>query len=354
MKTGRNLESLMTELKRQQASKVDLIAMIRDLSLITPGGVVELNMPGHGSFPLRPLAHRQIAAHTNIPQRYYDRMLADDSSLLLTNVNHWFGKDGGRRMIRTLDNEVRAVLSDRYQRIEHLEIANVVLPVLAEYPDLRIESCEVTDARLYIKAVNPRVTGEVRKGDVVQAGVCIANSETGLGALSVKPLVFTLACLNGMIIEDQTYQRRHVGARADERDEAVYAMLSDETKAADDKAILLKVRDVVRASLDEARFAATLDRMKAAAEGQTIDPRDVNAAVEVLASKIDLSAIEARGILGHLFSGGSLSQWGVVSAITRFAQDVESYDRSTELEALGGKVLDFTQKEWREVAEATA
>ena len=48
--------------------------------------------------------------------------------------------------------------------------------------------------------------------------------------------------------------------------------------------------------------------------------------------------IEASGILGHLAAGGNLSRWGFANAVTRYAQDVESYDRATELEKLGGKL----------------
>jgi hypothetical protein len=38
-----------------------------------------------------------------------------------------------------------------------------------------------------------------------------------------------------------------------------------------------------------------------------------------------------------------LSQWGLVNAITRTSQDVTDYDRATELERLGGVVLDMAQ-----------
>ncbi len=37
-------------------------------------------------------------------------------------------------------------------------------------------------------------------------------------------------------------------------------------------------------------------------------------------------------------------------ADTRAAHDVESYDRSIELETIGGRVLELTSAEWRQVA----
>ena len=40
-------------------------------------------------------------------------------------------------MVRTLDGEARALLSDRYHRIDNEEIAEMVLPVLMEIEGLR-------------------------------------------------------------------------------------------------------------------------------------------------------------------------------------------------------------------------
>jgi len=51
----------------------------------------------------------------------------------------------------------------------------------------RIESCELTDTRMYIKVVNERIQTEVVPGDIVQAGILISNSEVGMGSVSVKP-----------------------------------------------------------------------------------------------------------------------------------------------------------------------
>jgi hypothetical protein len=47
-----------------------------------------------------------------------------------------------------------------------------------------------------------------------------------------------------------------------------------------------------------------------------------------------------------------MSQWGLANAVTRAAQDVESYDRATELEALGGDVVILPAGEWKALASA--
>jgi len=37
-----------------------------------------------------------------------------------------------RRMVRIMDGNVRAFLSDRYRRLDHLELCTAVLPVINE------------------------------------------------------------------------------------------------------------------------------------------------------------------------------------------------------------------------------
>lgn len=350
MKTGRTITALAAELERQASAKSDFIADCRELIADQRGeGDISLAIGDERPLPVNQTAHRQLGSLTGIPAKYYDRMRSEHPDLLAASLNRWLGGMPERRMIRTMDGHVRAVLSDRYQRIDNIDVAEAILPVLSDMPGLSIASCEVTESRLYIKAVNQMVRSEVKTGDIVEAGVLITNSEIGHGAVVITPLVHRLVCLNGMTVNDARFRRNHVGSRAEIGD-ATYAMLTDETRAADDRAILLKCRDVVRGSMDEAIFGKTVERMRAATEGEKmIDPV---AGVQRLGQRVGLQEGEQKSVLRHLIEGGDLSRYGALNAITRMAQDVESYDRSTELEAVGGSILDLPASEWRAVAEA--
>jgi hypothetical protein len=44
-----------------------------------------------------------------------------------------------------------------------------------------------------------------------------------------------------------------------------------------------------------------------------------------------------------------LSRFGVINAVTRTAETVESYDRASDFEAFGGIVLNLAAVEWHEV-----
>lgn len=349
MKNGKTITELAQELDRQSRSKADFIAPTSSVFAQPAEQGIALDFADQHMLPVRDTAHGQMASVAGIPLKYYRRMLAEDPDLLSVNLNTWFGRMEDRRMVRTLDGRVRALLSDRYARIDNIDVAEAILPVLAEAPQIRIASCEVTERRLYIKAVDERVRSEAKVGDTVEAGVLITNSEVGAGALSITPMIHRLVCLNGMVLNDARFRRSHVGSRADIGD-AAYAMLTDETKQADDNAILLKARDIVKGALDAALFEKNVEKMRAAAEGETM--ADPQGAIERLSNRVGILEGERPSVLKHLIEGGDLTKWGALNAVTRAAQDVDSYDRSTELEQIGGDILNLPASEWRELAEA--
>ena len=74
--------------------------------------------------------------------------------------------------------------------------------------------------------------------------------------------------------------------------------------------------------------------------------------VEVLANRYTLNDTERAGVLRHLIIEGDLSGYGLVNAVTHYSQDVEDYDRATEFEALGGKLIELAPTEWKGLAHA--
>ena len=343
MLKGLTIRELAAKIEANKELKRDYIVPTeKSTMLVQEDKTVVLEIPDHGTFPLLPLAHDQIGGKALIPAKYYDRMLREAPELLATNVNAWHRINPARRMVRTLGGDMRAFLSDRYQRIENEEIAEAALPVLADLPGVQIVSSEVTDRRMYIHFVVPTIQGEVRRGDVVQAGGVISNSEVGQGSVSVSGLLWRLVCLNGMKTMD-TFRRHHVGRQVED-DSALWA---DDTKKADDKAVLLKVRDMVRNVVDETKFLANLQKMQGLTEGKiTGDPARV---IELLAAKVGASEAEQGGILRSLIEGGDLSAWGLLNAVTAQGHEAKSYDRAVEFEAAGGMLLDLAPTEWREV-----
>ncbi len=234
--------------------------------------------------------------------------------------------------------------------MDNHDLAAAVLPILGE-AGVTVESCDLTEKRLYIQAVNRKVLGEVKVGGTVAAGVIISNSEVGFGSLEISPLIFTLACTNGMVLRDGQMKRRHVGRRQGGESEDIFELLSNEAKDADDRALFLKVRDLTKLALEEARFREQLQRLQVAA-GNLIESKKLERVVEVTAKRFAINEDEQESILTHLINGGDLSQWGLSSAITRTAQDLQSYDRAVDFEKIGGDVIELAGRDWTSIASA--
>lgn len=345
MKQGmKSIENLYGELMRQREVRKDLIADTRSLSVFTENDISTLSIftdKDIYNFKVTDIAHRQIADRLGIPFKYYERMMNEYPQLLDENINSWLKFKAEKRMLRTLDGKLRAFLSNRYRRLDNLELVDHILPVIAQMKNCQIASCDITETHLYLKIINKSMKAEIIPGDIVQAGFVISNSEIGLGALKVEPLVYRLVCKNGMISKDYAHKKYHTGRNVEDTDNA-YELYSDETLQADDKAYFMKVQDIVSAAVDETKFLLTVDKMRQAKNIKTGDnPIET---VEVLGDKYLLNKNEKASVLRHFIMDRDFSQFGLVNAVTRTSQDVEDYNRATELERIGGTILEDSVK----------
>lgn len=342
MKQGMTIQDAAKEIMRQSQAKADYLVNTANLHMETCDGIPILRLLDEsGVDRVEPLdilttAHRQMSAYLNIPWKYYERMRQEDIGLLAQNVNTWLRKGPEQRMIRTIDGRARAFLSNRYRRIDNIDIARITLPIIQQMPDAIYESCNLSDDYMFIKVVNPRLTAEVVPGDIVQAGVVISNSETGQGAVCVQPLIYRLVCSNGMVVNEARTRRNHIG-RVTSADENLL-IYSEATLRADDKAFVMKVQDTVRAAVDEARFTKILDKLRESKD-KKLNTADLPGVVKLASSSMGITDAESEGVLQHLIEGTDYSLYGLANAVTRHSQDVESYDRASKLEEIGYQIV---------------
>lgn len=310
------------------------------------------------------VAHENIRTRLKIPAVYYNRCLEQRPELLATQINSWLHDPGyddkgkkieiGERMVRTLFGSARAVLSNRYRPLDNFDLMLALQPILDAQDDLRMESCDVTERHFYLKMVSEKLKVDKHAdgseiGDTIQAGFCIVNSEVGCSSLRVEPLVWKLSCCNGAIMADRAMRKYHVGriSNGTEGDGAAQ-FFSDATRAADDRAFFMKVKDVVEGSMSEAGFQEALETIKTGQ--QRAIQNGPQAVVDKTAKAVNLSGIEADSVLKHLAEGGDMSQWGLTNAVTAMSQEVKDYDRATELERVGGSIMQYDDVQWDRLA----
>jgi hypothetical protein len=240
----------------------------------------------------------------------------------------------------------RAWMSDKFRRLDHIEIARTLLP---EFENLGtpvdFHQAAITENRLYIRALFPLIEREIpRVGDTVRWGIEIKNSEIGSGSLTISGFVLTLSCTNGMTAS-KVLNMRHVGKREAE------GILSNEALAADDVAFWLAARDTLRATCSEAAFETVVAHLNDSAESEpVVSPV---AATKVLANEFSLTDGEQEDVMLALVRGNNLSRWGALNAVTLVAKTAESFDRQAELEGVGWNIAQLTPSAWGRIATAT-
>lgn len=312
-----------------------------------------LSIPGGGDVPLTEHAHNQLASYLDIPTAYYGRLRAGFPDLLGTNVNTLLGarSEQEQRFVRVERGQVRAVLSDRYRALDNDDLLRYILPVfepLMRYQDaLRFRQCVVTDSKLYLSVVSPRISSTIL-GDTVLAGVTLENSEIGLGAVSVFPFYEVVACTNLATMTKLGSRKRHSGAKLGDGGEDGQ-WYSDETRMVSDVAYFMQVRDLVLATFNPTTFDKMLVPMREAA-GYRVE-REPDQAVKTVANKFQLSEAEEKLVLSHFTAAGDrmANMWGLSNAVTRSAQDVKGHDRTMELQKIGGDIITLGRDEWREI-----
>ena len=361
MKTSMTPNELAVEIERQSTHKQDYIAPTNMMTMQAYDDPQELFMllGDADRFGINRYAHQQIAQHTDIPFKYYQRMMEEAPDLLVENTNHWFQNKSENRLVRTLDGNMRAYLSNRYRLMDNYDLMEAILPALSA-AGASIHSADVSDSKLYIKAVVDSMTATIpppingqRNEVAVQPGIIISNSEVGDGAIAVQPAIHTLACLNMAVWAQNALRKHHLGKRLSDDNESIQQYMSDQTKELSDAALWSQIRDIANAAMSGTMFEDIVQQLTAA-RSETFTPHNANNVVEKLTNRYGLHEVEKTGVMGYLIDGNDFSKFGLHNAVTRTGQDFDSYQRATEFEVLGGEIISLGQRDWdaliREVA----
>lgn len=372
MKSGKSLVELAQEVQRINQTKRDFVVPVAGMTAevlpeekqgeVPKVGIAFQNGERH-SFPMNPWSAGQLAGFTDIPKAYFDRIAVENPALLADNINHGFrrvetaakveGKNASR-LVRTLDGHVRGLLSSRYRILDMHDMLDAVLPIVLD-KGMEVVSSEVTDRRLYLKCLSPKLQTEVKKGDVVQHGLVISTSDVGAGSVRVEPLIWRLVCLNGMI-SSTAFRKYHVGRN--QAEEEVRELFTDKTREMADNAFWSGVKDVVLASLKRENFEQEVDRLRIAANEpiKNVDPlRVVELTMKAtgVTGEAKKNSIVAALATGN--EGAGYTQWGLINAFTRAAHsDDFSYEESIELERAAGGILTLPKSQWNVIAAKAA
>jgi hypothetical protein len=328
------------DLLRREQLKKDIIAPTKKLVLSKDRLIVNDDF----AVNLNKTAHQQIATWAKIPMNYYDRAAAVPG-LRELNVNSWFNDSDDKRLIRSIGDQGRAFLSDRFKTIDHMLIMNATMPVFQKYPDMVPTAIDMTDDRMYFQGRFPSLTGSV-VGDAVQVGFCLTNSEVGKGNFNIELMIWRLVCMNGMVTSS-ILKQRHVGRRVGGEVED-YAIYKDDTIRAELESYRLRVRDAMDDSLSDESVENLLSNLNRKAEQPVEQPI---AAIENVTKKYSLTEDEKESLMNEYMQLGHPNRWGITNAITATAQKVDA-DRAYDLEKLGNEIAFMPNDDFKNLVAA--
>jgi hypothetical protein len=347
MQSTMTMEAFLAEVTRRENAKKDLLVPPKNMLMEFDGEHLSVATET-GTFGMKETAHLQIATKLGIPKTYYDES-SKIPGLRAYNVNAWLNEDKDRRLVRVLDNDVRAILSDRFKPVDNFTILSAALPVLSGHKDLEVISSQITDARMYLQIVFPKLQSEVKVGDAMRYGITFTNSEIGMGRISIQEFLYRLVCRNGAVGQSLLRQN-HVGGKAGEVFDNA-DLYSDKTLKLYLEAFQSELSDVLRNAVTHAKLDDAVSRFKIAA-GEKIDrdPEKVEAIVENITKKYTLTKEDGKGILANLWQGGDLSFWGVGNAVTALVHTTENADKQYDLERAGYEIMSLPAV-WKSIAK---
>ena len=334
----KSLTEFAQELDRREQVKEDYIVPNTVLQMENPNSIT---IGGSKIYNLNTVAHAQLADKLNIPKKYYDR-LKEVPGLREQNVNAWLTGDS-RHLIRTLDGEARAILSDAYKPMDNSLIMQGALPVLQSIPDLKVRTQALTDTKMYLQFTIPGLRAEVTPGDVVEYGVTLTNSEVGHGAVNVQTFLYRLVCSNGMV-RNSLLNQRHVGRKLGGSTED-YSLFKHDTIVAELESFKLRFRDTLGAALTDIEFHKHVDALRTAA-GDMIERPDT--VIKNVTQRFNLTQEEGESILVNMVQNNGLSRWGLANGITAQCHIAGvPVDRQYQFESIGSDIIDLTPNEWQ-------
>ena len=162
-------------LQQQHDAKVDLVTPLANVT--SEGGVITVagtSLFGDGS-KLVPteIADGHIAGKLNIPPSYLKTLRAERTDIYDANINGWtqgneeleVPKDKRTVLLRTFVSEdleetgvLRAVLSDRYARIDNLDVLTAALSGVRDTgANVEVVGCDLTETRMTIRVAAPDI-----------------------------------------------------------------------------------------------------------------------------------------------------------------------------------------------------
>lgn len=194
-------------------------------------------------------AMRQLSGKAGLPLQYVEKLLDRDEpwarELAERNFAELLSHSGDQRfLVRKVRNQVRAVLSDSYKRLDAPSILESFVTSASALGAVPIDAIG-SDLRVAFRFALNQIF-EPMKNEVLVYGAELRTSDYGVGSLSITFFAMRVTCTN-LAVGSDALRRVHLGARL--TDESI--QFSSKTTELDAATVCSAMKDVVSHLLGE-------------------------------------------------------------------------------------------------------
>lgn len=300
--------------------------------------------------PLSQRAKTQLFNRVNVPIRYVNKQsAAGNKDVMWKHLQDLLNASDKKVMLRTLDSQVRAVMSSSYKIIDSYDVLTKTMELIGQH-EADVMEVKVFDDSFQLTACKSDMCEKLADyfdnagahtwfregGDPQFPLLSISNNESGDGGLHVKFGFFASVCNNSAMLRESVVELRHVGSDMATR-VAESLVLSASTRNAIAAADILKIGDAVAACFTKEKFQE-LVRVMARAKTDAIDESKVEAACKAVVVAGGLPRDTLTLMMEKLMNGRDMSRYGLAQATTELAHKA-SDGLAFKLEAAGGELL---------------
>lgn len=328
-----------------------VVAAQRLRPIVEQDGTVRLTMSDDGNGRrLHQHARAQLANRLGMPSAFMAELAVGDSEpvgrglkrrqvdnqwrrdLLSENLSQLLSHSTDRYLVRSMESEIRGVLSDQYKRLDTRPLLDAFIGACTSLSAVPYEGV-ASDLRTSVRAIVPRIYEPV-PGEYMVFGLGWTNSDYGAGTYQVTAFGLRLVCLNGMIGSSELKQV-HLGSRLPDD-----LKLSEQTYQRETAYMVSATKDIVKGILAPHAIDSRVEAIKAAATHEV----DGRALLKTLGKTLHKREVEA---VRDAFDGpdtinlpAGKTAWRFSNALSWVAHNAEPA-RKIELQEQAARVAKF-------------
>jgi len=301
------LENVIDVVHQQSINHFDEIVPVNEMQF---DSLTQMWISGR-QVEILPSAQHLLSNRLRVPHSYLSRCPAELQS---SNLNYWIEQERSQRetfFCRFDENQLRAVFTERYTAIDHME----VLTKMLEYgfdPAGEIQFA-LDHEMMVLKMPEYGEAFYLAGKDKIVPGISITNSEVGILALSIEAFYYRLVCTNGLIAKTAVDARyKHISRK-----------------------VINEFPDILRGVISQSQQGQ--DRFLISAQTHVINPEST---IETFVRQFQITQDEAQIVKRAYYLEEGATMFHVIQAFTRAAQDRSlSASGAYRLEKAGGAIL---------------